>query len=106
MSLRQCKSCPWRKATVASVDIPNGYCATKHERLRNTLGTQIGEQLRIMACHKSDVGEESPCVGWLHNQLGPGNNIALRLVVLTSHRDWAKYKLLGEQVSDFEETLR
>ena len=38
-----------------------------------------------MACHYSKTGAETPCAGWMDNQLGPGNNIGLRLVVARGH---------------------
>ncbi len=78
---KQCKACPWKKSVVASRDVPH-YSLAKHEetalnlRTHGTFGT-----VRLMACHETQEGKERPCVGWLYNQLGPGNNIALRLKV-------------------------
>lgn len=82
--LVQCKSCPWRKDVVPERDIPGGYCPTKHAALRETVampGRLESSSLKKMACHKSPVGAEFACAGWLENQLGPGNNLTLRLEV-------------------------
>jgi hypothetical protein len=104
---KQCAKCPWRK-DVNPFDIPNGYCPTKHADLRDTIAVpeeiRIGGDLKIMACHESRVGRESPCVGWLANQMGPGNNILLRL---RACRDQSlnDLELVGEQHEDFEDTL-
>lgn len=78
--IKQCKACPWKKSTVPDRDIPGGYDAKKHRALiacqpQGLLETKI----RAMACHDSKLGAEYPCVGWLVNQLGPGNNIGLRM---------------------------
>jgi len=88
-------------------DIPNGYEVAKHRALENTVanGTpSIGAPLRMMACHKTQVGRELPCVGWLVNQLGPGNNLGLRLAVMRGTVD-ADVKTVGKQHERFEDTL-
>jgi hypothetical protein len=105
---KQCKACPWKKSVIPNKDIPNNYCATKHANLKNTIArpgdiTSINVALRVMACHESEVGEESPCVGWLYNQLGNGNNIALRMQALDGR--YADLKINGEQHETFEDTL-
>ena len=56
-----------------------------------------------MACHYSKPGEEFPCAGWLHHQIGPGNNIGLRLAVMTGAMPVPVVD--GEQHQTFEETL-
>lgn len=81
-AVTQCKSCPWRVGCDPERDIPN-YRETLHHKLRDTIreGVEsLGGPQRIMACHYSRDGEEIPCAGWLANQLGPGNNIGLRLL--------------------------
>ncbi|HZL96832.1 MAG TPA: DUF6283 family protein [Vicinamibacterales bacterium] len=103
---RQCAKCPWRK-DVDPRDIPNGYSRHKHAALADTIadpGRFTAGPLRVMACHESAVGAERPCVGWLHNQLVDGNNIALRLA---AHRDpsLADIELVGPQHARFEDTL-
>lgn len=105
-NLTQCGKCPWRK-DVDPHDIPDGYCERKHAELKDAIADpgyiDLLGPLRIMACHESSVGKERPCVGWLINQLGPGNNIALRL--------WARDNIkvaprtIGEQHERFEDTL-
>lgn len=56
-----------------------------------------------MACHESPVGKETYCVGWLMNQLGPGNNIPLRIQMMKY--DLSGVELHGEQHKTFEDTL-
>lgn len=101
MTRRQCAKCPWKVSTDPH-DIPNGYCEKKHAALESTIveGLRAGP-LRIMACHET---HDLPCVGWLVNQLGPGNNIALRLAVVHGRID-ADVETIGEQHETFEETL-
>jgi len=105
---RQCKKCPWR-VDVDPRDIPNGYCEVKHANLKSTIAqpgaVNLGAPMRMMACHESNAaGAELPCVGWLANQLGTGNNIALRLAVIGGRVD-TNFKLVGEQHETFEDTL-
>lgn len=103
---RQCKKCPWKQST-NPYDIPNGYCATKHANLSGTIaepGMLTSGPLRIFACHESSTGREMPCVGWLVNQLGPGNNIPLRLAVVRGHID-GNVETVGAQHERFEDTL-
>jgi hypothetical protein len=102
----QCGKCPW-KTTTDPNQIPNGYCSTKHKNLENTIaqpGRFIPGPLRVMACHESKVGRELPCVGWLEQQLGPGNNLLLRLAVMEG-RISAKIVTVGPQHERFEDTL-
>ena len=105
---RQCAKCPWKTSTDPH-DIPNGYCETKHQALRSSIAEPaslagVGGALRVFACHETKAGKELPCVGWLANQLGPGNNIGLRLAVATG-RISADFELDGEQHERFEDTL-
>ncbi len=103
---KQCAKCPWKVATDPN-EIPGEYCETKHNDLRETIaepGVMRLGGLRIMACHETPVGKEKPCVGWLDNQLGPGNNIGLRMAVLSGRID-TNYELDGEQHERFEDTL-
>ena len=103
--IKQCKSCPWRVGCDPEADIPNGYSRELHERLRSTIaepGSLTGT-LAAMACHYSPVGAEFPCAGWLHHQLGVGNNIALRIAVMTGRVPAPEVD--GEQYGSFEETL-
>ncbi len=105
---KQCTHCPWKVSTDPS-QIPNGYCEKSHANLANTIadgdGTlNTGSTLRLMACHESPVGRERPCIGWLANQLGRGNNIGLRLAVCAGRID-ASFELDGEQHERFADTL-
>ena len=104
--MKQCLHCPW-KVTTDPFDIPDGYCPTKHAALQNTIaepGRFVPGDLRVMSCHLFPVGAEKPCVGWLHNQLGRGNNLGLRMAVVSGRMD-ADYELDGEQHETFEATL-
>ena len=110
MSRRQCAKCPWRKDTDPH-DIPNGYCVEKHKRLRSTIAEpgQIPQDhtssgvIKLMACHETD---EEPCVGWLDNQLGRGNNIPLRIHASMGRLDgWLDYEVVGPQHQSFDATL-
>jgi len=107
VSRRQCAKCPWR-VDVDPNDIPNGYCATKHANLRDTVARpgelRLGGPLRMMACHETMPGKELPCVGWLAHQLGPGNNLTLRLRAMRD-RSLTDFELVGEQHERFEDTL-
>ena len=57
-----------------------------------------------MACHEHAPGEEAHCVGWLMNQIGPGNNIPLRLRIRDCENIDAMV-LDGPQHECFEDTL-
>ena len=102
--MKQCKKCPWL-VTTDPYDIPNGYCETKHAALKNTIaqGIDFGGHLNMMACHESGDDNEKPCVGWLSNQLGPGNNIGLRIWAMKNLN--MPLKLIGKQHKRFEDTL-
>lgn len=54
-----------------------------------------------MACHEMD---NAYCIGWLVNQIGRGNNIGLRIRMI-SCENARLIKLRGEQHATFEETL-
>lgn len=109
--IRQCQKCPWRTTTDPN-EIPDGYSMDLHKALAGTIAEPgaagflkraPGDGLRIMACHHSPVGEEFPCAGWLANQLGPGNNIALRLA--HSRGRIPRFEIDGPQHDRFEGTL-
>lgn len=100
---RQCEKCPWR-VDVDPHDIPNGYDEEKHRALSDTIaGPEHGilGPGKAMACHET---EDAHCIGWLVNQLGPGNNIGLRLLMISCTNAHA-IKLRGEQHKRFEDTL-
>lgn len=101
----QCAKCPWRK-DVDPHDIPNGYCEKKHAGLAKTIANpgDLRGSGSMMACHETPPGKEKPCVGWLVHQLGPGNNIGLRMQVIYGRID-ARVRTIGEQHETFEDTL-
>ncbi len=103
----QCAKCPWKKS-VDPRTIPNGYDVEKHRALKATIadandpGSSIGARaLRVMACHET---HDAHCVGWLANQLGRGNNIALRIQML-QYENAKDIRTTGEQHERFENTL-
>lgn len=102
----QCAKCPWKKSTNPH-DIPDGYSVEQHKALAATIappGELYDGPIRAMACHESPPGDAAHCVGWLVNQLGVGNNIPLRLSVMSmGHRP--KLRVIGEQHERFEDTL-
>jgi hypothetical protein len=103
---KQCAKCPW-KVDTDPFQIPNGYCETRHANLSGTIakpGTFMPGALRLMACHETKPGKELPCIGYLANQLGEGNNLGLRLAVIGGKVD-ANFELDGEQHECFEDTL-
>lgn len=107
----QCAKCPWKVSTNPH-DIPNGYSETRHRDLSRTIADDTGnvtailgkKPLRLMACHEHPEGDEAHCIGWLMNQLGPGNNIALRFQILTCGNA-GKIRLDGPQHKRFEDTF-
>lgn len=103
---RQCKACPWR-TEAALEDIP-AYSAEKHRELRATIADpndvagQFQGPQRVMTCHETEAAH---CLGWLVNQAGDGNNIALRMKMRTC-ANAEKIRLRGEQHQTFADTLR
>ena len=103
---KKCAKCPWCK-DVNSHDIPNGYSEEKHRVLVSTiaeagdLSAVASNEIRVMACHET---HDTHCIGWLANQIGDGNNIALRLDML-SCANADNIRLVGEQHKLFEDTL-
>lgn len=109
---RQCKACPWKQATAPERDIPGGYSRALHRGLAGTIadpGSARGvgsPSLRVMACHESTPERPQTCVGWLVNQLGPGNNLALRVEAMAGRfGDLSRIELDGPQHERFEDTL-
>jgi hypothetical protein len=108
----QCASCPWIVGNDPHA-IPNGYSVDKHQALADTIADPedpIGhalavlsarQPLRIFACH-SEQGAH--CVGWMANQLGAGNNVALRMAVRDCE-NIGRLRLRGPQHQRFEDTL-
>lgn len=105
MTRVQCEKCPWRKSTDPQ-DIPNGYSEALHRDLKSTIAEpgRLGSLGPMMACHESPPGQERPCVGWLANQLGPGNNLPLRLAVMAGKVN-GNVETVGPQHATFKDTL-
>lgn len=102
---KQCDKCPWKVST-DPFHIPDGYDLSKHVALESTIAkpmdvARLGRPLRIMVCHDT---QELPCVGWLVNQVGPGNNLALRIACIVRQVD-ADVETVGQQHECFKETL-
>lgn len=103
--VRQCEKCPWKVST-DPYEIPDGYSEELHRALVTTIAEPglLEGTGHIMACHEHPPGEEAYCVGWLMNQIGPGNNIPLRLQVM-SCENLGAVSLEGPQHERFEDTL-
>lgn len=104
----QCKACPWKKGVKPLRDIPGGYREDKHKALSCTIAQpgalSLGGGLRLMACHESTPGEERVCVGWAVQQMGEGNNLALRIAARQDER-FHGLRTVGPQHDRFEDTL-
>lgn len=103
----QCKLCPWRVNTDPNL-IPNGYSVENHKNLACTIADPnsqiITNKIQAMSCHEHSNDEQVYCIGWLYNQLGRGNNIALRIEFM--HCENAnEIKLNGKQHLTFKDTL-
>lgn len=105
---RQCKKCPWKVGT-NPYDIPNHYDVEKHRALDRTVAEpgalRFDDTICLMACHETGGSTaQLPCVGWLVHQLGPGNNIALRIYAACGQVD-TNVETVGPQHKRFEDTL-
>lgn len=103
--VNQCAKCPWR-VDLDPHEIPNGYSETLHRDLSGTI-TEPGSLRhsgRVMACHEHDAQDEVHCVGWIANQVGPGNNIPLRIRMM-SCANAHHIRVHGDQHRSFEDTL-
>ena len=107
---KQCETCPWRVDSKV-INIPN-YCPELHQDLQQTITDDkdtieqlYDDTLRIMLCHWSKENNPSYCVGWLHNQLGTGNNIQLRIKFMTCENG-DELEVIGEQVKSFKDTFK
>ena len=104
--VKQCAKCPWRRDVDPHL-IPNGYSEEKHCALESTiakpgdLSAVTAKELKIMACHET---HDSYCIGWLVNQLETGNNLRLRMSMI-SCVNGGSIELVGKQHESFEDTL-
>lgn len=103
--VRQCDKCPWKVSTNPH-DIPDGYSVELHHSLAATIAEpgSLRNTGRAMSCHEHGPDDEVHCIGWLVNQLGPGNNIPLRIQMMSCENASA-IKTVGEQHRCFEDTL-
>ena len=110
---KQCKTYPWKLSTTVA-DIPN-YCLETHKALRDTIADATGnvrdiqcKNITVMTCHKSirslRARSASSCVGWLHNQLGKGSNVPLRIHMMY-YSNAKEIEIDGEQKNNFDETF-
>jgi hypothetical protein len=99
---KQCAKCPWR-TDVDPHEIPDGYTEEKHRALADTIAEpgSLRSTGKVMACHET---HDAHCVGWLVNQLGPGNNLPLRMQMMTCDNA-RNITVVGEQHERFEDTL-
>lgn len=99
---KQCLKCPWR-IDVNPRDIP-GYSEDQHRLLTTTIaddGDWNTKELRCMTCHETN---DAHCLGWLMNQATRGNNISLRIALMTCE-NVGDVELVGEQHQSFIDTL-
>jgi hypothetical protein len=100
----QCAKCPWKVSTNPHT-IPDGYSVERHRALECTIAKDLNITIgNAMACHHSNGNDEMYCIGWLNNQLGPGNNIGLRIKFM-SCENGRDIKVKGKQHLHFEDTL-
>lgn len=103
--VNQCAKCPWKIATNPH-EIPDGYSVELHQALAGTIAKpgSLTSTGRAMACHEHASEEQVHCVGWLVHQIGPGNNIPLRLLMRSCQNAHA-IKVDGPQHERFEDTI-
>ena len=64
----------------------------------------LGGTQHLQQCHETQDADPLPCVGWLYHQLGVGQNLALRMMVITGEID-ANVEIDGAQHERIEDTL-
>lgn len=102
---KQCGKCPWRVTTDPHADIPH-YSEEQHRDLDVTIAAPAclkPTEGVMMVCHETSDPNQKACAGWLIQQLGPGNNIGLRLLALDGR--FKNVQVEGEQHERFEDTL-
>lgn len=92
-------------------DIPDGFNYETHRRLGADIqrtATRLGSnmELHMMACHDTPANtpREKPCIGWIANQMGPGNNIVLRLRAISDPK-FGDIRTIGKQRTSYAEIL-
>lgn len=84
---KQCRKCPWKVGT--GKNIPNGFARDARDRMQRMTampGSLVRTEL-LMQCHETPETKPLPCVGWLVHQLGPGNNLRLRMALIAGQID-------------------
>lgn len=104
----QCAKCPWRKQT-NPYEIPDGYSVELHQGLERTISdpvnpSAISSSITAMACHESSDQNPEMCTGWIVQQAGVGNNISLRLLLM-SCLNTNEIETFGDQHNNFQDTL-
>jgi hypothetical protein len=70
---RQCRSCPWNVSTNPRRGIP-GYEESSPRHLASTIAEPgAADHVSVMTCREHGPDNEAHCVGWLVNEIGPGN---------------------------------
>lgn len=100
----QCRLCPWKKSTRGQ--IPNGFARDVHDLIRSmsTPMAALHQTELMMQCHETSDAEPLPCVGWMVHQLGPGNDLVLRMKMIAGHYD-GDLRTVGPQHERFEDIL-
>ena len=108
--VKQCAKCPWKKSTDPR-SIPNGYTEDLHRALAGTIAEPgdltlalNGGAMKVFGCHEHTEDKPAHCVGWIAQQAGVGNNIALRIMLMTCENA-DRIETFGEQHETFEDTL-
>jgi len=100
---KQCKTCPWRVDVVPPRDVPN-YDPGIYARMRATLRSgfeSMSDKTRIvMKCHNGRDNVDVACAGWLHHQIGVGNNLGVRFAVILGKLPVPK--VIGDQHEDLD----
>lgn len=80
-----CPTCPWRKSsTVGGADIPH-FDLDLMRGLAKTVGR--GDDFRnIMACHYSECGAETPCIGYVYVE--GYSNLNVRILAMDRRVDF------------------
>lgn len=102
---RQCRRCPWKTST--GRNIPNGFAHDARELVQRMVARSaslIDSHEIAQQCHETLDDDPLPCVGWLVNQLGPGNNLPLRLRVMLGQVD-ANVVTVGPQHRRIEDIV-
>ncbi len=105
-TVKQCKTCPWRVAVKPSRDVPDfdpGIYERMQGTLREGLSTLSSKTRTIMECHNGKRGANRPCAGWLHHQIGVGNNIGVRMSVMVGKLPVPE--VIGEQHESLEDLV-